>query len=82
MIPFSGLISFIVGILGLINNWKSGETGWFIGLLILEILDFAGTTELKNVLSTKGDCQEARRTAVQLGIIQLAIIVIGIGSFM
>ena len=80
LIPFIGLLSSIAFFVGLFRYW--GSWGWFFALIVMQLLQEAGNTELRNILKVKGpDHYDSKVTVAQLALVQYGIIWIVAKSF-
>ena len=80
LIPFIGLISSIAFFVGLFRYW--GNWGWFFALILMQLFQEAGNSELRYNLKNKGpDNYESKVTVAQLALIQYSIIWIVAKSF-
>jgi len=81
MVPFQGLIATVLGVIGLINNWNKGLWFFWWLVVVLMLADMVWTKQLRDLLKTEGDTPTTRWTAIYATINQIAIIVVGVGSF-
>ena len=79
-LPFIGLLSSIAFFVGLFRYW--GSWGWFFVLIVMQLFQEAGNTELRNNLKVNGaDHFDSKVTVAQLALIQYGIIWIVAKSF-